>query len=39
VEPLIPLTEIDELVFDASDAILIKDLVDSSSKSLRVGIR
>ena len=39
VEPLIPLTEIDELVFYAIDAILIEDLVDSSSKSLGVCVR
>ena len=39
MEPLVPLAEVDELVFDAVDSVLVKDLVDSSSKSFRVSVR
>ena len=39
MEPLIPLVEIDEAVFDSVDPVLIEHLVNGSSKAFRVGVR
>jgi hypothetical protein len=38
VEPRVPFTEIDELIFDSVEPVLIENLVNGTSKSFRVGV-
>ena len=38
VEPLVPLTEIDELIFDSGESVLIENLINGSGKSFRISL-